>query len=448
MAGISFARSTIGEFNKYNSLLVGNDFTPPGPVPGTYFFGLLGAGAQDFGRGIKVDSNDNLVLAPGRTDEGIGTYGIPAVSISPSGTINWQRVLSSDNTDSRLAQDNILDSSNSSIYVGVNGTSNIIFKYNSSGSLIFQKTTNTNTYLSGVDLDASENIYIAGRIEPRSTSPGLVMKLNSSAVIQWQKSIIDNGGGLVRSSFTDNSGNTFACFQNQGNALLVKFDSGGNLIWQRELGSTYTGGYAQHSWGLTVDASGNIYIQVRDTLNFATEHLAVIKINSSGSIVWSKKFDNGSGGLVVAYNVKTDSVGNIYATGFALDESLDKGYIVKFDPSGNVLWQRYLFSSEGSSNVFEIDLNSSGDICLIGDQTTTSKGTQARLGLIPADGSLTGTYSVGGVPITYENANFTFESGLYTSAAGSGTVSTPTLTISNAALTDQALNFTIANTVL
>lgn len=116
-------------------------------------------------------------------------------------------------------------------------------------------------------------------------------------------------------------------------------------------------------WGMAVDANGNVYVTGESHqgsfFNGDSDYLTV-KYDSAGNMVWSKTFDRC--GRDIPWNAAVDSAGNVHVLGWSYNTETggDEGVVVKYDPSGNVLWTGvapvyYGINSiavDGNSNVY------------------------------------------------------------------------------------------------
>jgi len=122
--------------------------------------------------------------------------------------------------------------------------------------------------------------------------------------------------------------------------LCVKYDSSGNIKWQRKLQNIDTF-YLTNSTGLAVSNSGSAYMSgnLPDPGAYATDGV-ILKYTNQGKLAWEKRFsslmlhtqDAGCNGLVI------DKSGNILAAGYIETDSGEYATLVKLDSNGNVLW--------------------------------------------------------------------------------------------------------------
>jgi uncharacterized delta-60 repeat protein len=114
---------------------------------------------------------------------------------------------------------------------------------------------------------------------------------------------------------------------------LIKYDSGGRELWSR----VYNGGEFGRACAVAVDPWDNIIVTGLSNFDLYT-----LKYTPDGRLLWARRLDGG--GTEEAAAVDIDSQGNIVVAGGSnrLRRSADDGnyYLVKFDPQGNVLWER------------------------------------------------------------------------------------------------------------
>ena len=136
--------------------------------------------------------------------------------------------------------------------------------------------------------------------------------------------------------------------------FLVKTDSRGRLLWQKEFGKR---GY--NLGNSVVEANDGNYV-IAGTLNFDA---ALIKVEAkSGKTLWSKTWDLGSEDSFEGLTLSND--GGIVLTGYrdGLAEGTflnwGRGVVLKTDASGNEEWRRDL--SDFTSSGYRIQQSGSG----------------------------------------------------------------------------------------
>ena len=138
------------------------------------------------------------------------------------------------------------------------------------------------------------------------------------------------------------SGSSFVI--NQGGsdteALLIKFDPNGNVVWARAWG----GAGFDAARAVAVSADG-VYI-TGETNSFFANDAFLVKFAFNGNVLWERDWGVDGlqapfTGLTSAFGIATDGTGNVYITGNTGDSGHLKNItLVKFNAGGNVLWQK------------------------------------------------------------------------------------------------------------
>lgn len=134
--------------------------------------------------------------------------------------------------------------------------------------------------------------------------------------------------------------------------FVSKFDSTGNAIWTKQFGTTEDDII---NW-VTLDPSGNVFVTgctngVFGEKNFGKEDIIVARFDSNGNIIWQKQY--GSDSTDVGNMVYVDYQGNIYiaaATKGTMDKTAFGGadcVILKLDHHGNIIWKKQFGTGKG-----------------------------------------------------------------------------------------------------
>ena len=231
-----------------------------------------------------------------------------------------------------------------------------------------------------IEVDSSSNVHIVGRTA--SYSKGCVLQLNSSGVIQWERNIGSSNSQYYNAVSTDSSGNVYtagrtnASGQGGHDFLIAKYNSSGTEQWQITFGTNSP--HTEEAWGIDVDSSGNVYVSGQYMISgTAYNGWAVAKFNSSGSLQWQRYLYSGSGDY--AFKLAYSSQGDVYVCGQATaGQGGDDAVVAKFDgSSGNLIWQRGLGASS-TQNWRNIAIDSSNNIYLIGSDGANSKALVAK----------------------------------------------------------------------
>ena len=262
-----------------------------------------------------------------------------------------------------------------------NGASDIfIQKLDANGNFIWAKSIGSSTGddPQSVSTDSLGNIFISGGVggfnEAVDFDPGpgvfniivigyydvFTQKLDTNGDFLWAKSIgstgVDSGYDHAAGGHTDQLGNIYTIGVYSGTAdfdpgpetliytsngeldfFIQKLDGNGNLIWAKSMGASEM----DRAHSITNDALGNVYIVGSfmntvdfdpgpDIFNLSSNggwDIYILKIDANGDFSWAMSM--GSTWNDAAYSITTDTLGNIYTTGYfegALEELID------FDP--------------------------------------------------------------------------------------------------------------------
>ena len=257
---------------------------------------------------------------------------------------------------------------------GANGWTADVTKVNDTATLIQKYTIGTSTNartFNYISTDTAGNFYICGTISTFPTTYVHLAKYDSSMVKQWEKTVQSGAGeGLaVRGIFVDASSNVCLVFVSGdsngiGSVMLSKFDTSGTVLFHRKITATGTGSgidsYSEVSIGS--DSSNSTYLAFNDNATYSGMYGYVVKYTSTGTLSWQRKFTSTYGGMVSGLAVTP--AGDVYVTREVTNVSF--GYqssLIKLNTSGTVQWTRwYSPDSSGSGNNSYVTLDAGGNI--------------------------------------------------------------------------------------
>ena len=187
-------------------------------------------------------------------------------------------------------------------------------------------------------------------------------------------------------------------------------------IWQRQLTSTLT------LEVIKISGVNEATVTLNDT--GATKYGYVVQYDSSGALQWQRRITN----VQLKDNV-TDSTGNVYVLGVTTSNLL---FIAKYNSSGVLQWQNVL---TGQTFVAQSIKTKDGDIYICGNV-----GTNGYLVKLPGDGSIpgTGTYILGTITLSYVAGSQTEIAATLTDSVGT--------TLPPASTTDRYRDLSISST--
>ena len=263
----------------------------------------------------------------------------------------------------------------------------IVAKYDTFGVFQWQKSFayngysgNAQTNPQGTGVDNDGNFYIGGWIYPNTfgsnhLNPMFIIKYNSSGDIQWQREL-DTYRSEYHAFKVDGSGNVYVGSQVNNNTysggnplpyLLAKYNSSGVLQWKIQLQQPYVasgGGQnmeMEKDSSIEVDSSGNVILT--GTIDYNSSNFRggyVVKFNSSGVMQWQRRLDIGNNtfdsnnnydGGSTRHSIACDRSDNIYITGSYRPYDFgghDRTVLVKYDSSGTLQWSKVLRMDEGN----------------------------------------------------------------------------------------------------
>ena len=396
---------------------------------GPLFQKTWGGSGIDFGRGVAIDSSGNVYTTGYTFSFGPGHPGRSALTLlkyNQTGTLIWQKIWSGSGNGTDSGSGVAVDSSGS-IYVtgattsfGAGLDDVLLLKFDSSGSLLWQKTWggSGNDLGQGVALDSSGNAYVSGFSTSFGTNIALavLLKFSPSGNLLWQRTwgsmgeygrgvAVDSSGNIYQTGYTNSTGG------GGFNLFLLKYNSTGSLIWQKTWGGTSL----DFGYGVAADSSGNAYL-TGQTSSYRTGivNVVILKFGSAGGLVWQRTW--GGSSFDAGYGVALDASNGVYVTGEtnSYGAGADNILLLKLDTSGNLVWHR----TWGGSNS---DVGNSVAVDTVGDAILAG-----YVGAAPPYTLGTAGNSTLGMPIFSPGTpSFTPVKPTFTLHIPSGTVQTP-----------------------
>lgn len=281
-------------------------------------------------------------------------------------------------------------------------------------------------YFSGMDVDQSGNIYLAGLFSDSITLGGItayggsydmyIAKFNADGEILWLKAetsdarydlydlkISNNDGFVICGTFdTDDAvfGDITLAQSDFGNTYVVKYDYNGTAVW----GKTEIGyAYYEH---LAVDANGDVIItgslygeftfdgSLQES--FGEYDILYAKYSVNGDALWIKVM--GGEGYEFSGEVITDAENNIILTGrfnmpFEFDgnvfnlDALGDNFVMKTNADGTSIWVNLIASENDDSEIKGMAIGADGNLYLgvsVENNTHVDAITINTLGLVDA----------------------------------------------------------------
>lgn len=284
-----------------------------------------------------------------------------------------------------------------------------------------------------IELDSSNNIYIAGYINDGSNAYGYLGKLNNTGTVQWQKQVSTSSYAIEFYRLTYDGTDIYVGGTRSGWAVWMKFSTSGSISWQTaSVGggqvrglkyNSYSGGRLKtttsdypilrfydlnmsgslaYSWSEKefddTTLSGSHFL---DNLGgFATRpggpdptynavayyeyHGGVSKpvlfsIRDDGADNWKKEIvSSGNSGIYRACTFGFDYTGSTAPSIFAGGYFASKAFLVKYSNNGTLQWQRDL-SGGYYSNWSSLACDSSSNVYAVGKNNYNSSSDEEVL---------------------------------------------------------------------
>jgi len=244
---------------------------------------------------------------------------------------------------------------------------------------------------SGVAVDTSGNIYVAG-----TTGGALLGQTSSGGYDAFARKYDDSGNEVWTMQFgtsaddgasgvaADASGNVYVAGGTDGtlpeqsssgswDAYVRKYDGAGSELWTMQFGTSTD----DIAFSVAVDISGNIYVAgttggaLPGQTSSGGYDAFVRKYDDSGNEIWTMQF--GTSGLAYAYGVAVDAPGNVYVAGIisgALPGQTSSGgydaFARKYDDSGNEIWTKQFGGTLAYDVAYGVAVDASGNVYVTG----------------------------------------------------------------------------------
>jgi uncharacterized delta-60 repeat protein len=310
----------------------------------------IGGSNNDFANSI-IQSSDGGYVVAGYTNSFGGSYDFYVVKLYSSGSVAWTKTIggSGDDQANSVVQSSdggyIVAGYTTSF--GASGADMYVVKLGSGGNVQWTKTIggSDDDFANSVIQSSDGGYVIAGYTQ--SFGAGgydfYVVKLDGSGNVVWTKTIggsnSDVANSIVQSSDGGYvvAGETLSFGASGRDIYVVKLDSSGNIVWTKTIG-----GSRDDFANSVIQSSDGGYVIAGYTQSFGAGgwDIYVVKLDSSGNVIWSKTI--GGGDADVAYSIIQSSDGGYIVIGRT--QSFGAGgydvYVVKIDSSGNVLWTK------------------------------------------------------------------------------------------------------------
>lgn len=314
----------------------------------TTFQKAYGGSGNERAHSIQKTSDGGYVVAGETTSYGAGDKDIFVLKIDVNGVEQWTKTYGSTFADDGF-------------------------------SITIKQTSDLGFIVSG-----STNGFGAG-----SYDDSYIIKINNTGTVQWEKRISGSSWDRFRDVVELSTGD-FLLTGDDGSysagnldAHVVKISSTGNLIWIKNLGTSFR----EHSQSIIELPNGN-YLLSGNTCDNSSSNAAypfIIKTTNSGTVIWGKEYNISTFFTDINETIMLND-GNLLNIGETRSSDLANHdiFLLKTDTNGTVIWSK---KYGGTGNDIGVNIREKTNGELIISAFTGSFGNANQLLLINTDAS-------------------------------------------------------------
>jgi len=259
---------------------------------------------------------------------------------------------------------------------------------NSDGSVASSRSITTNGLFDGLTISNGGSVYASGyatTVSGGSTVRPHYFRIYNGAVTakRYYNNTLELSPCFIGFGSPDS-----AYISNLNLKSIIKTNSSFSILWQTVSSSIFP--------LACVESNTDLYVVGQYT---TSSLFVVVKLKAStGAFVWARTLTATTSAACVA----VDNSSNVYIGGRTSTNSV----IVKVDSGGNLVWQRSV-SIGVTSSIRSISVNSATNTIYALCSPSSTSNNYSFILSIPTNGSLTGTYSVGGTSVTYSSTSET-----------------------------------------
>lgn len=324
-------------------------------------------GLVDMARAIAIDDSEDIYLT-GIIYASHG-YDLCTIKYKSSGDIYWESSFDLDSSGFHNGENSydIKVDKNHNVYVtgstlGAAGYKDFLtIKYDFNGNQKWYKTYNgtagENDIAYQLEIDKQGNVYVSGISKGIGTAGDIVtIAYDSTGNEIWINRFYSSPNldqdDFVEDMIIDNEGNLYLTGSANGYAfgseiVTIKYNSSGTLIWLKRFQNNRFGNVGRC---ITLDKFDNVYVGGQ-----SQGDLIAIKYNKLGTGLWIKIYDAYNGGNIdydEALDCVVDQNLNLYITGTTIGETSDHDFLtLKINSSGFIDWvNKY----NGTGNLIDV----------------------------------------------------------------------------------------------
>ncbi len=224
----------------------------------------------------------------------------------------------------------------------------------------------------------------------------VLVKTDADGSVIWSRTYYDTGGYQARDIAAVSNGGYVATGirwrgpyeimqdpeHQEPDAFLIRVDEQGDVLWNR----TYGGLYDDRGFSVIETGDGGFLLAGSSREDESSlDKGFLVKTDSDGEVMWSKLYGGKEGQMFQSVCVTGD--GGYAATGFTLsfDAQGSDYYLVRVDELGELVWSNH-YGGSGDDEAFDFVSTTDGGFVLVGG-SSVAMGSDRDVGVIRTDSS-------------------------------------------------------------
>jgi outer membrane protein assembly factor BamB len=226
-------------------------------------------------------------------------------------------------------------------------------------------------------VDAAGNVVVTGISSGGASYDFATVKYNEAGKTLWERRYnapgdldesptalaVDDHGYVYVAGLSIRAG-TGADF------IVLKYDPDGTLLWSR----SYDGPAHSEDWpqAIALSRAGEVYVTGWSGGVGTGRDITTLKYDTDGNLIWERRYNGPINQTDVAGSIALDRDGNVFVGGSVAVDSSDDGEvkvyltecaILKYSPAGDLLWERqYQRPERWSDAVIALDVDGLGNV--------------------------------------------------------------------------------------